>query len=105
MRSFATALVLCALAGTAGAQCNSSKSAWVDTAFVQELYVSPQQPAAAARHTAGPVVTAAVLGPKAAPTSQTKVAQPASEFSSFDAAALYAAIALMAAIALRRFIR
>ena len=111
MRSFATALVLCSLTGVAGAQCNSSKSAWVDTSFIQELYsVSPQQSAPAAKHAAGPVVTAAVLAPgrtatatrTAAAAPQAKAGRTEADFSRSDAA-LYAAIALMAAIALRRF--
>jgi hypothetical protein len=110
MRSFAMALVLCILTGTAGAQCNSSKSAWVDTSFVQELYsVSPQPSAPAAKHGAGPVVTAAVLAPgRTATATRTAVAAPQAkahseaDFSRSDAA-LYAAIALMAAIALRRY--
>ncbi|HXE48937.1 MAG TPA: hypothetical protein VN663_11230, partial [Ramlibacter sp.] len=110
MRSFATALVLCIVTGAAGAQCNPAKSAWVDTSFVQELYsVSPQQSAPAAKRTVGPVVTAAVLAPgrtatatrTAAAAPQAK-APPEADFSRSDAA-LYAAIALMAAIALRRY--
>ena len=110
MRSFAMALVFCSLAGAAGAQCNSSKSAWVDTSFIQELYsVSPQQPAPAAR-APGAVVTTAVLTPARAATAtrtaaaapQVKPDRPEPDFSHSDAA-LYAAIALMAAIALRRF--
>jgi|SRR6185369_1264041 len=114
MRSFAIGLVLCIVTGTAGAQCNSSKSAWVDTSFIQELYsVSPQQSVPAAKHAAGPVVTAAVLAPgrtatatrtAAAAPPQAKADRTEPDFSRSDAA-LYAAIALMAAIALRRFSR
>jgi hypothetical protein len=105
MRGFAIGLVLCILTGMAGAQCNSAKSAWVDTSFIQELYsVSPQQGAPAAKRTAGPVVTAAVLAPArtaaAAPHANADRSEP--DFSRSDAA-LYAAIALMAAIALRRY--
>jgi hypothetical protein len=113
MRSFAMALVLCIVAGAAGAQCNSSKSAWVDTSFIQELYsVSPQQAAPAVKRTAGPVVTAAVLAPaRTATATRTAAAAPQAKPDtpepdlSRSAAALYAAIALMAAIALRRFCR
>jgi|SRR6185369_10012993 len=109
MRSFAIALVLCSVAGTAGAQCNSSKSAWVETSFIQELHsASPQQPGPVAKR-AGPEVTAAVLAPARTATAtrtavaapQVKADRPEPVFSRSDAA-LYAAIALMAAIALRR---
>jgi hypothetical protein len=111
MRSFATALVSCLLAGTAGAQCNSSKSAWVDASFIQELYSpSPQQPAPAGKHAPGAVVTTAALTPArtstatrtAAAAPQVKVDRPEPDFSRTDEA-LYAAIAVMAAIALRRY--
>jgi hypothetical protein len=104
------ALVLCVAAGAAGAQCNSSKSAWVGTSFIPELYsVAPQQPAPAAKRTAGPVATAAVLAPaRAATGTRTAAAAPQTKAESSEpdlsrsTAALYAAIALMAAIALRR---
>jgi len=110
MRSFATAFVLCLLSGAAAAQCNPAKSAWVDVSFIQELHGGSPQQAPAAKRPAGPVVTAAVLAPgmtatatrTAAAPQQAKANRSEADFSRSDAA-LYAAIALMAAIALRRY--
>lgn len=106
MRSFATAFVLYCLAGMAGAQCNSSTSLKAVTSLMPELYtVSAQQPAPAVKHAVGrAVVAAAVTGPArpGAAASPVKTDRAGIRFSRSGAAALYAAIAVMAAMVLRR---
>lgn len=112
MRSFVTALVFYFLASTAGAQCSSPAAPFkAGTSSLQELYsASIENPNQGAKPRPGAIVKTAV-GTPATRTPATRMGQSAPQASAqrartqtsrYGSAGLYAAIAVMAAIALRR---